>query len=87
MLTCEALHDILPEVRRAYDSIPQFRKEIKIIARSMESVKDQQSILNAAEKIVGGGLDSIEPSTISTDHKNFDIPERPIKNEALRRRV
>lgn len=64
LLTCEALHDLLPEVRRAYDSVPQFRKQIKIIARSMDSVKDQRSILKAADKIVGGGLDiKSEPST------------------------
>lgn len=76
LLACEALHDMLPEVRRAYDSIPQFRKQIKIIARSMHSVTDQRSILNAAEKIVGGGLDSIEPSTISIDHEKFYIPKQ-----------
>ena len=65
LLTREALHDLLPEVRRAYDSVPQFRNHINIIAHSMDSVADRQNILNAVEKIVGGGLDSmVEPSNI-----------------------
>ena len=82
LLTCEALHNMLPEVRRAYGSIPEFRAQIKIIARSMDSVKDQRSILNAAEKIVGGGLDNIsKPSTARTDRIKFYIPDSPLINE------
>ena len=91
LLTCEALHDLLPEVRQAYDSVPQFRKQIKIIANSMDSVTDQQNILNAAEKIVGGGLNSIivggglnsisECPKTSKDRKKFDIPESIIKRD------
>ena len=79
LLTCEALHDLLPEVRQAYDSydsVPQFRKQIKIIALSMESRKDQENILNAAEKIVGGDLNSIpERPRASKDRRNSDIPD------------
>lgn len=80
LLTCEALHNMLPEVRQAYDSIPKFRTQIKRIARSMYSVTDQRSILNAADKIVGGLDSTPEPSTISTDHKKPDTLENIFKN-------
>ena len=78
LLTCNALHDLLPEVRQAYGSISEFRKQIKIIARSMDSAAGR-SILNAAEKIVGGGLNSIsKPSTVKTGHTEDVIPNNPI---------
>lgn len=98
LLTCEALHNMLPEVRRAYGGdIPEFRAQIKEIARSMDSVTDRKDILNAANKIVGG-LDSIpEPSTINTDHKkpleklrdffgNINIIEDIIKDDVTHSR-
>lgn len=82
LLTCEALHDLLPEVRQAYDPISEFRKQIKIIADSMYRVENKQSILNAAEKIAGGGLDSIsKPSTARTVCIKFNISESIIENE------
>lgn len=87
LLTCEALHDILPEVRRAYGSTSEFRAQTKIIASSMDSKTDEQSTLNAAEnseKIVGGGLDiKSEPST--ADHIELGISElieEIIRNDA-----
>ena len=76
LLTCGALHDMLPEVRQAYGDIPEFRAQIDIIACSMDSATDRQSILNAAEKIVGGGLDS---KTVRRNRVKSNIPERMIE--------
>ena len=81
-LTCDELHDLLPEVRQACGVTAKFRAQIKIIASSMNSEIDRQSILNAAEKIVGGVLDGTsKPSTARKNGIKFHFPESIVKND------
>ena len=57
LLTCDALRDLLPEVRQAYGSNSEFQAQMEKIVHYMDSVTDQRNISNAVKKIVGGGFD------------------------------
>lgn len=81
-LSWRALRSLLPEVRQAYGSVPQFRKHIVKIAMKINSIKDRQDILKSAEKRVGGGLDTLEElGKPSVRARLFDIPTTPIRND------
>jgi hypothetical protein len=81
-LTWKALRTMLPEVRKAYGSIPQFRKQIKKIASSIDSATARRGVLSAAEKRVGGGLDVVvQLPTGRAGPRQFHIAPRAIKND------
>ncbi|MGJ8546322.1 MAG: hypothetical protein ACSHWZ_12835 [Sulfitobacter sp.] len=81
-LTWKGLRAMLPEVRKAYGSVPQFRKQIKKIAGAIDSATARQGLLSAAEKRVGGGLDTVVKLSKERAHRRqFNIAPRAIQND------
>lgn len=82
-MSWKSLRSLLPELRKAYGSIEQFRKEIKAIAECIDSVVARKSLLTSAEKRVGGGLDQAytKKSRKANVRRQFAISNRAIQND------
>jgi len=79
-LSWKAIRSKLPEIRIAFDDTSEFRRQIKIISNAIHDVQGRQSLLDAAEKRVGGGLDRTY-TIIGRKAKSrpFSIPEKLLK--------
>jgi len=83
LMPWKSLRALFPEIRAAYGSSAEFRKQIQIIAGSLTSPIAQKEILEAAEKRVGGGVSSavVKMPPKPVRRKQFNIPISPIKRD------
>ncbi len=81
LMPWKSLRALLPEVRLAYGSPAEFRKQIQIIANNLADPTARKGILDAAEKRVGGGISSgVENISNKTfNRKQFNIPTNAIR--------
>ncbi|SMX28219.1 hypothetical protein TRP8649_02334 [Pelagimonas phthalicica] len=83
LMPWKSLRALLPEVRLAYGSPAEFRKQIQIIANNLADLTARNGILDAAEKRVGGGISSgaVKISNKTANRKQFNIPTKTIRRD------
>jgi len=83
LMPWKSLRALFPEIRTAYGSPAEFRKQIQIIANKLADPTARKGILEAADKRVGGGMSDgvMKVSRKAGGGKRFNIPTQTIKRD------
>ena len=84
LMPWQSLRALLPEMRLAYGSAAELRKQIQVIASKLADPDARKGILDAAEKRVGGGISSsdvVDTQKKTANTKQFNIPPTPIERD------
>jgi len=83
LMPWKSLRALFPEMRFAYGSPAEFRKQIQIIANKLADPAARKGILDAAEKRVGGGISSgvVKMPKKTANRKQFNIPTTTIRRD------
>lgn len=83
LMPWKSLRALFPEMRLAYDSPAEFRKQVQIIAYELTDLTARKGILEAADKRVGGGISDrvVAISRRAGGRKKFEIPSSPIRTD------
>ena len=81
LMPWKSLRALFPEIRNAYGSPAEFRKQVQIIASSLGNPIAREEILRAADKRVGGGMSGgfVKMADKKVHRKQFNIPSSPIR--------
>ncbi|MAX73273.1 MAG: hypothetical protein CMH66_06320 [Nioella sp.] len=81
LMLWKSLRALFPEMRTAYGSSTEFRKQIQIIANELDDSTARKGILEAADKRVGGGISDgvVKIPRKARSKKRFNIPAQPIR--------
>ncbi len=86
LMPWKSLRALFPEMRKAYGSASEFRKQIQIVADQINDHVARQDLLDAAEKRVGGGISEIdkkEKERRRNPKRNFNIPIHAIHRDSF----